>query len=86
MKTLRSVWMLLETLRGMFLVLDSVQASKLASFYSLFWACFLKLRLLSGWLNVLFWMGKTSMLVASAWALRIVTVTSYCEVVQWQNW
>jgi len=36
----RCSWGPIETLRGMFLVLDSVQALNLASFCSLFWACF----------------------------------------------
>lgn len=85
MKTLRGCWSPrtkgpTETLRGMFLVLDSVQASKWASFCSLFWACFQKIHSFWSRRNAWVWMGKTPMLAGSAWALRIVAVLSYCEV------
>ena len=69
----------------MFLVLRSAQASKWASFYSSFWACFRKIRLFSGWLNVLFLMHKISTLAASAMSLRIVAVRSLCEVLPWKR-
>jgi len=68
-----------KTLRGMFLASVSVQASKWASFSSLFWACFRKIRLFLEGLRRVISDIKSPMLAASAWALRIVAVISYCE-------
>jgi len=84
MKTLRSVWRSLETLRGCFLASVSAQASKWAPFCSPFWACFRKTHPFSEGLRRAICDIKPSMLAASAWALRIVAVRSYCEVLLWQ--
>jgi len=63
--------------RNAFLVSVSAQASKWASFYSFFWACFRKLRLFSEGLRHVISDIKTSTLVVSVGSLRIVTVRTY---------